>query len=456
MHQPTPLLSAKSVPLSGTARIPGDKSISHRALMFGAVAHGETIISGLLEGEDVLCTAEAMNAFGAKVYNESKGLWRVTGTGGKHLSEPESLVDMGNSGTGVRLTLGLIAGYKLAATFTGDASLSKRPMKRVTTPLELMGARFIHREGGRLPLSLQGTDDLQAIEYTLPVASAQVKSAILLAALRANGVTKVIEPNPTRDHTERMLRYFGAQLDIEHVPGTGNIITIEGGQRLRGCSVDVPSDPSSAAFPAVAALLVPGSDIKLPRICVNERRTGLYETLREMGANIVFDNPREESGEMIANLIVKGDQTLRGVNVPPERVPSMIDEFPILAIAAACADGITTMTGLGELRVKESDRLAMMAKGLRACGVELEEGENSLTIKGNGKPPKGGAHIETALDHRIAMSFLVLGGASEEPIEIDDGAPIKTSFPEFTSLMNELGAQIGEGDTDLTLHAALH
>jgi 3-phosphoshikimate 1-carboxyvinyltransferase len=443
-----PLISRKTTSFSGAVRVPGDKSISHRALMLGGLAKEETIISGLLTGEDVLHTGEAMRAFGAKIEAGDDGLWRTFGTGTGKLREPSKVLDMGNSGTSTRLLAGLVAGHPVAATFTGDASLIKRPMKRVMTPLSLMGAQFLAREGGRLPMTVRGADNPKTIEYRLPVASAQVKSAILLAALNTPGKTIVIEDTPTRDHTENMLRHFGASVTVDDLPGGGQSITIDGPQELLGCAVDVPGDPSSAAFPVVAALLVEGAELSLKRVGINTRRTGLYETLKEMGARIEFAHRRLEAGEPVADIKVHGAGPLQGVDVPPGRVASMIDEFPILAMAAACANGVTRMTGLAELRVKESDRLKMVADGLAACGVKLEMGEESLTIHGTGKPPRGGALIETALDHRIAMSFLALGLVTAEPITIDDGSPILTSFPGFTDLMNGLGARIEEVQPD--------
>ncbi len=447
-------VSRKCGPLSGHARIPGDKSISHRSIMLGALAIGETIISGLLEGEDVLHTAAAMRAMGAKIEHSDDGLWRVHGVGVGGLREPDHVLEMGNSGTSTRLLMGLIGGHNISATFTGDASLVKRPMRRIVTPLEMMGATFLCRSGDRLPLTVKGAQDALPIEYKLPVASAQVKSAIMLAGLNAPGRTTVIEGHPTRDHTENMLRHFGVDVNVEDLEGGAKSISLCGHQELQGCAVDVPSDPSSAAFAVVAALINEGSEITLNRIGINETRIGLYTTLQEMGADIEFQNKRIEGGEPVADLVVKGTGSLRGIDVPEDRVPSMIDEFPILAVAAACAEGTTKMTGLKELRVKESDRLLMMANGLKACGINLEMGEDSLTINSNGKSCMGGAHIETALDHRIAMSFLVLGTTSEEPIEIDDAAPIKTSFPNFIELMNDLGADIGgeafKANIDLT------
>jgi len=442
MKGPQPLTSRRSGPLSGTARVPGDKSMSHRALMLAGLAQEETIIAGLLEGEDVINTAAAMRALGARIGAGDDGLWRVHGTGEKHLKAPDHVLDMGNSGTSTRLLAGLVAAHPVTATFTGDASLVKRPMKRIMEPLTLMGARFECRDGGLLPMTVHGTGQAKNIEYRLPVASAQVKSAILLAALNTHGITTVIEATPTRDHTENMLRHFGVPVSVETLADGAQAIRIDGPHVLRGCSVDVPADPSSAAFPVVAAVLAEGSDIRLPGVGINDRRIGLYTTLREMGAEIVFENFRAQGGEKTADIIVRGIGALRGIAVPPGRVPGMIDEFPVLAVAAACAQGVTKMSGLAELRVKESDRLKMMADGLAACGVKLEMGEDSLTVYGSGQPPHGGVMIETALDHRIAMSFLVLGTVTDEPVSVDDASPVATSFPGFADLMNGLGADI--------------
>jgi 3-phosphoshikimate 1-carboxyvinyltransferase len=439
-----PIISRKCEVLSGYPLIPGDKSISHRSIMLGALAIGETIVSGLLEGEDVLCTAMAMRAMGAKVVHGDDGLWRIHGVGVGGLHEPDEVLDMGNSGTSTRLLMGLVGGCDITATFTGDGSLVKRPMKRVVTPLEMMGAQFMCRSGDRLPLTVKGAREALSIEYKLPVASAQVKSAIMLAGLNAAGRTTVIEGKPTRDCTENMLRHFGVKVTTEELDGGAFAVSLDGYQELHGCAVDVPRDPSSAAFITVAALIVEGSEITMSNVGVNPRRDGLFVTLKEMGADIRYENQRIEAGEPVASIKVTGNNVMKGIDVPESRVPSMIDEFPILAVAAACAQGTTRMTGLAELRVKESDRLLMMANGLKACGVNLEMGEDSLIIHGAGKPPKGGARVETALDHRIAMSFLVLGCASEEPIEIDDGSPIATSFPTFIELMNDLGADIGD------------
>jgi 3-phosphoshikimate 1-carboxyvinyltransferase len=440
------LVSKKCGPLEGNIKVPGDKSISHRALMLGAITVGETMIYGLLEGEDVLHTAEAMRALGAKIEKGGDGVWRIFGVGIGGLLQPSKTLEMGNSGTSTRLLMGLVGGHNISATFTGDASLTKRPMKRVMTPLEMMGVKFEAHDGGRLPLTLHGPKDALGIEYRLPVASAQVKSAIILAGLNANGTTTVIEDTPTRDHTENMLRHFGLDVKTEQLSDGALAVSVKGFQEMQPCAVDVPADPSSGAFPAVAALLNEGSDITISRVAVSDRRNGIYLTLQEMGADVKFMHQRVEAGEQVADIVIKSNGKLKGVTVPECRVPSMIDEFPVLAMAAACAEGTTKMTGLEELRVKESDRLLMIAEGLKACGVKLEMGEDSLTIHGNGKPPKGGAKIKTELDHRIAMSFLVLGTATDEPIAIDDAAPIKTSFPKFAKLMNEIGTEISKAD----------
>jgi len=436
-----PIAADPSEALAGRLRVPGDKSISHRALMLGALAVGETRIEGLLEGEDVLCTAAAVRALGAEVTREGAGRWRVVGRGVGGLAEPEQVLDFGNAGTGARLALGLIAGQPITAFLTGDASLRSRPMRRVTEPLAQMGVRFVTREGGRLPLAVSGPETLLPIEYRLPVPSAQVKSAVLLAGLAAPGETVVIETEPTRDHSERMLRHFGAQLAVSDGE-QGRRIVLRGQPELTAAPVRVPGDPSSAAFPAVAALLLPGSELLLEGVCVNPLRDGLFRTLAEMGAEIARENERTEAGEPVADLRLRGSR-LRGVIVPPERAPSMIDEYPVLAMAAACAEGSTVMQGIGELRVKESDRLAAVARGLTACGVTVEEGPDSLTVRGLGGRPPGGATIAAALDHRIAMAFLVLGLASEQRVTIDDGAPIATSFPGFAELMRGVGAKIG-------------
>jgi 3-phosphoshikimate 1-carboxyvinyltransferase len=432
----------KSGPLIGQAQIPGDKSISHRALIFGAMAIGETKISGLLEGQDVLDTALAMRAFGADVIQHGPGSWSVHGVGVGGFKEPETVIDCGNSGTGARLIMGAMATTAVTAVFTGDASLCKRPMGRVTDPLALFGARAYGRSGGRLPMTLVGASHPLPVRYALPVASAQVKSAVLLAGLNAPGQTVVIEPEATRDHSERMLLGFGAQLHVEQ-SAEGNVITLTGQPELRAQSVAVPRDPSSAAFPVCAALLVEGSDITVPGVSQNLTRNGLYLTLVEMGAQISFDNPRLEGGEPVADLRVRFSDQMRGVEVPPARAPSMIDEYPILSVVAAFATGKTFMRGIKELRVKESDRIDAMARGLEACGVVIEEDEDSLIVHGNGMGSvAGGAICKTHIDHRIAMSFLVMGLAANKPISVDDASPIVTSFPIFESLMGALGAKL--------------
>ena len=438
-----PTHAARSGPLKGEARAPGDKSISHRALMLGALAVGETKITGLLEGDDVHATAGAMRALGATVERDAPGQWRVSGLGIGGLTEPSQILDMGNSGTAARLLLGLLATHDLTAFMTGDASLVKRPMARVTDPLSLMGADFITR-GGKLPLCVRGAKQPIPIVYRTPVASAQVKSAVMLAGLAAPGQTTVIEAAATRDHTERMLRHFGAKVSVEPQNDGGVAIVVDGQPELTAAPVDVPGDPSSAAFPAVAALIAPGSEIRLSRVGLNPLRAGLYTTLQEMGADIAIENAGDVAGEPVADLVVRSSD-LRGVTVPPERAPSMIDEYPILAVAASFASGTTRLLGLSELRVKESDRLAMIAAGLAACGVKVEMGEYSLTIHGTGKPPAGRARIETAFDHRIAMSFLVMGLAAEGAVAIDDSTAIATSFPGFAAMMNRMGARIAEG-----------
>jgi 3-phosphoshikimate 1-carboxyvinyltransferase len=434
---PRPLAAkAPARPLSGEALVPGDKSISHRALMFGALAVGTTDITGLLEGEDVLRTAAAMRALGAEVADLGGGHWRVAGRGIGGLVEPADVLDMGNSGTAARLLCGLLAGHALFAVMTGDASLRKRPMKRVTEPLSATGARFATRAGGRLPLAVEGAADPLPLDYTLPVASAQVKSACLLAGLSARGITRVVEHEATRDHTENMLRHFGATVRVA-VQGHGRVIELDGQPELVAAPVVVPGDPSSAAFPAVAALLVPGSEVLLRGVGLNPLRAGLFATLAEMGADITRLNPRTEGGEPVADLLVKASG-LRAVDVPPERAPAMIDEYPILAVAAAAARGTTRMRGLKELRVKESDRLAATAALLAANGVAVTVEGDDMIVQGAGGPPAGGGDVVTHMDHRIAMSALVLGLASRAPVRVDDAAFIETSFPGFAALMNRL------------------
>jgi 3-phosphoshikimate 1-carboxyvinyltransferase len=425
-------------PLSGTARVPGDKSISHRALMFAALAVGETRIDGLLEGEDVLRTAAAMRALGADVQRDG-AVWRVAGRGVGGLAEPDDVLDMGNSGTAARLLTGMLAGHDLTAVMTGDASLRGRPMRRVTDPLALCGARFIARSGGRLPLTIQGARDAMPIRYRLPVASAQVKSAILLAGLNAPGHTVVEEPVATRDHSEAMLRHFGATVMVE-AEGDGRVITLHGQPELRARDVTVPGDPSSAAFPLVAALLVPGSAVTLTGVGLNPLRTGLFATLREMGAVLSVTAERVEGGEPVGDLLVRHG-ALRGVDVPPGRAPSMIDEYPVLAVAAAFATGLTRMRGLSELRVKESDRLSATATMLAAAGASVTVEGDDLLVHGTGRLA-GGCTVATHMDHRLAMSALVMGQASEAAVAVDDAAFIETSFPGFATLMRGLGASI--------------
>jgi 3-phosphoshikimate 1-carboxyvinyltransferase len=440
-HGPAqPMIAERSGPLLGHAEIPGDKSISHRALILGALAIGETRIEGLLEGQDVLDTAKAMQAFGATVTRHGPGSWSVQGVGVGGFAEPDRVIDCGNSGTGVRLIMGAMATTAITATFTGDASLVKRPMGRVTGPLAEFGAQAVGRKGGRLPMTLVGAADPVPVRYTLPVPSAQVKSAVLLAGLNAPGQTVVIEPEATRDHTERMLRGFGAEVTVEDTP-QGRVITLTGQPELRPQSVHVPRDPSSAAFPAVAALMVPGSEVTIPGVSRNPTRDGLYVTLLEMGADLTFENPRDEGGEPVADLRLRHTGRLKGIETPAHRAASMIDEFPILAALAATAEGVTVMRGVKELRVKESDRIDAMARGLRACGVQVEETDDTMTVHGMAQVP-GGATVATHLDHRIAMSFLVLGLVSQAPVTVDDGSPIATSFPAFGGLMQALGAPI--------------
>jgi 3-phosphoshikimate 1-carboxyvinyltransferase len=435
-----PLSARASPPLKGRVRVPGDKSISHRALIFAALAVGETHISGLLESEDVLRTASALHALGASVERIGEGRWRVHGVGIAGFAAPKMPLDLGNSGTACRLLLGAVAGAPITAIFDGDASLRSRPMRRVLDPLERMGARLVSAaDGGRLPLTLRGALDPIPIVYEPPVASAQLKSAVLLTGLAAPGETTVIEPEATRDHTERMLRHFGAEVRIEPIGERGRRITLKGQPELTPQPVAIPADPSSGAFPLVAALIVPGSELVLEAVMMNPLRTGLLATLSEMGADIEVLDRRSEGGEEVADLRVRAG-ALRGVDVPPRRAPSMIDEYPVLAIAAAFAEGTTRMRGLAELRVKESDRLAATAAGLLANGVEVLIEADDLVVHGKGSAPGGGA-ITTHMDHRIAMAFLVMGLASKKPVAVDDTAFIATSFPDFLGLMRRLGAE---------------
>jgi 3-phosphoshikimate 1-carboxyvinyltransferase len=425
--------------LRGTVRAPGDKSISHRSMILGALATGTTTVEGLLEGDDVLATARAMQAFGARIEREGVGRWRIEGQGG--FSEPTDVIDCGNAGTGVRLIMGAAAGFALCATFTGDSSLRGRPMGRVLDPLARMGATWLGRDKGRLPLTLKG-GHLRGMSYRLPMASAQVKSAVLLAGLHAEGGVEVIEPEATRDHTERMLRGFGAEVIVEDKDGVRHIRLPEG-QKLSGTHVAVPGDPSSAAFPLVAGLIVPGSAVTVEGVMLNELRTGLFTTLQEMGADLVISNVRMASGEEVGDIAAR-HSALKGVVVPPERAPSMIDEYPILAIAAAFADGETVMRGVGEMRVKESDRISLTANGLKACGVEVVEEPEGFIVTGTGQPPRGGGMVTTHGDHRIAMSHLILGMAAQQGVAVDEPGMIATSFPGFADLMRGLGADLSE------------
>jgi 3-phosphoshikimate 1-carboxyvinyltransferase len=437
----TPLTARRSGPLQGRGRVPGDKSISHRALILGALTVGETTVSGLLEGEDVLRTADAMRALGARLERGGDGLWRIHGVGVGGFASPAQALDFGNSGTGCRLAIGAVAGCPVTATFDGDASLRKRPMRRVLEPLEKMGARATDAaEGGRLPLTLIGARDPIPITYESPVPSAQLKSAVLLAGLAAPGETTVIEAEATRDHTERMLKHFGAKIIVKPHGEHGRRVTLIGQPELEPAAVTVPADPSSAAFPLVAALIVPGSELILDAVMTNALRSGLLTTLREMGASIEAVETRADGGEEIADLRVRAGG-LKGVDVPAERAPSMIDEYPVLAVAASFAEGTTRMRGLAELRVKESDRLAATADMLRVNGVAVEIEGDDLIVLGKGRPA-GGGEVTTHMDHRIAMAALVMGLASENPVRIDDSAFIATSFPGFTELMRSLGADL--------------
>ncbi|ATE63002.1 3-phosphoshikimate 1-carboxyvinyltransferase [Rhizorhabdus dicambivorans] len=443
MHGPTPRPASFSAPgpLRGTIAVPGDKSISHRSLMLSALAVGESRVEGLLEGEDVLATAAAMRAMGATIERGADDVWRIHGVGVGGLLQPEVALDMGNSGTSTRLLMGLIASHAITATFIGDASLSKRPMNRVIEPLSLMGAEVTPSPGGRLPLMLRGLSPAVPIEYRLPVASAQVKSAVLLAGLNTPGITRVIEPIATRDHSERMLRGFGADLSVEQAGDGARIISIRGEAELRPQHIVVPGDPSSAAFPVVAALLVPGSEVTVTNVGLNPTRAALFDVLRMMGGDIEFTNRREVGGEPVADIVVR-HSLLKGIETPVETVASMVDEYPVLFVAAALAEGRTVARGLEELRVKESDRIAVMAEGLRAIGARVEELEDGLIIDGTGGDPlAGGATIAARLDHRIAMSFAVAGLVAKAPVVIDDMSPVATSFPGFTALMTGLGAE---------------
>lgn len=435
-----PLSALKAGPLTGRVRVPGDKSISHRALIFGALATGTTRISGLLEAEDVINTAKAVEALGATAQKQGE-VWHVRGRGVGGLRTPDGPLDFGNSGTGTRLMMGVVAGHPITVTMTGDASLSRRPMRRVLAPLVQMGLEILEPGKETLPLTLRGTSELMPIVYRLPVPSAQVKSAVLIAGLHASGKTTVIEREATRDHTERMLRHFGATVTTE-AKGDETHITVDGDAELAGKDIVVPGDPSSAAFLAAAALIVPGSDITIEGVLVNPTRTGLYLTLQEMGGDVTFENMREEGGEPVADIRVRASR-LKGVHVPPERAPSMIDEYPVLAAISAFAEGTTRMDGLAELKVKESDRLQATASGLVANGASVRVEGDTLTVEGGGGL-KGGGIVATHLDHRIAMAFLTAGLASNAPIVVDDATMIATSFPEFRPIMETLGAHYDE------------
>ncbi len=444
-EEPRELISFRSGPLRGTASVPGDKSVSHRALILGALSVGRTGIKGLLESQDVLNTERAMRAFGARIDRDEDGHRVVHGVGTGGFAEPSDVIDCGNSGTGVRLIMGAAATQPISVTYTGDPSLRSRPMERVTEPLTLFGARAYGRSGGRLPLTLIGAPNPVPVEFESPVPSAQVKSAVLLAGLNTPGISRVFEPVPTRDHTERLLRSFGAEVATEITNG-GQVISVTGHAELSGCEVVVPRDPSSTAFPVCAALMTEGSDVHITGVSRNPTRNGLYATLVEMGACLEFSNERETGGEPVADLRVQFSE-LKGVDVPAERAPSMIDEYPVLAAVAACADGRTTLRGIGELRVKECDRIDATARGLEANGVTVDETGDSLVIHGRGAAGvPGGGIVGTRLDHRIAMAFLCLGLASRDGIAIDDGRVIDTSFPGFVPLMRGLGARLEISD----------
>lgn len=444
MFQPQlqPVASRPTQKLSGTIRVPGDKSISHRSLIFGLLSIGETHIEGLLEGEDILRTAQACRALGATVTRLGEGSWIVRGTGIGGLTEPENILDFGNAGTGSRLMMGVAGSHPIISTFDGDDSLRKRPMRRILDPLAQMGMQILKEtEGGRVPLTLKGPSETIPISYTLPVPSAQIKSAILLAGLNSPGITTVIEKQPSRDHTERMLGLFGAHITSKTMENGEIHIQLQGQPELKACHILVPADPSSAAFPLVAALIIPGSKIVLKDVMMNPSRTGLIQTLKEMGASLDCRNKRQEGGETIADIHVEYSP-LTGVTVPEERAPSMIDEYPVLAVAASFAKGTSVMRGLHELRVKESDRLAAVASGLKKAGVPHHIDGDNLIVEGmNGTVPGGENPVKTHLDHRIAMSFLVMGLAAQNGISIDDGAMIATSFPTFIPLMQQLGAE---------------
>jgi 3-phosphoshikimate 1-carboxyvinyltransferase len=444
--KPIPMSSKRVTNLRGQAKVPGDKSISHRSLILGALSVGQTKIHGLLEGQDVIDTAKAMSSFGALVEKHENGYWTVDGFGVGGFAEPEKVIDCGNSGTGVRLIMGAMSTTNITATFTGDASLNRRPMARITEPLNLFGAKTYGRRHGKLPITVVGAASAVPITYQTPVASAQIKSSILFAGLNTAGETIVIEKEKTRDHTERMLQGFGAEVETE-TTSTGHMVRIKGYPELLPQEIKVPRDPSSAAFPVCAALITEGSDVLVPNIGLNPTRSGLFETLREMNANITFENESFQGGEPVADIRAKFSPNMIGIDVPPERAASMIDEYPILSVVASFAKGKTLMREVNELRVKESDRIDAMAKGLRSNGLSIEEGEDWWSVEGREiDGVKGGGLCETFLDHRIAMSFLILGMASKNSVKIDDSSPITTSFPIFESLMAELGANFQKSE----------
>ena len=440
LEKPIPMSSKRVTNLRGHADVPGDKSISHRSLILGALSIGKTKIHGLLEGQDVIDTAKAMSSFGALVEKHKNGEWTVDGFGVGGFAEPQKVIDCGNSGTGVRLIMGAMSTSDITATFTGDASLNKRPMARITEPLNFFGARTFSRRNGKLPITVVGSTAPIPITYKTPVASAQIKSAILFAGLNSPGTTTVIEKEKTRDHTERMLQGFGAKIQSEQT-SEGNIIKLEGYPELKAQEISVPRDPSSAAFPVCAALITEGSDILVPNIGLNPTRSGLFDTLKEMNANITFENENFQGGEPMADIRAKFSPDMIGIDIPPERAASMIDEYPILSVVAAFAKGKTMMRDVQELRVKESDRIDAMAKGLKSNGLKIEEGEDWWSVEGREiDGVVGGGLCKTFLDHRIAMSFLVMGMASQRAITIDDSSPITTSFPSFENLMSQIGA----------------
>ncbi|HEY5046675.1 MAG TPA: 3-phosphoshikimate 1-carboxyvinyltransferase [Rhizomicrobium sp.] len=439
-HTPRPLAAHRCGPLRGTARVPGDKSISHRALIFGALCVGETRIAGLLDAQDVLDTAKVIRLLGAQTFQDAQGAWHVYGVGTGGFAEPQDILDFGNSGTGARLVMGAVATTPIAAVFTGDASLRCRPMRRVLEPLVKFGAEYTARTGGLMPVSLRGATRPVAIEYEVAVASAQVKSALLLAALNAPGRSRIVQRELTRDHTERLLRAFGVEIEIETLAGGGEAISLMGEAELRPTDIEIPRDPSSAAFPLAAALIVPDSEISLPGVLLNVRRTGLIETLREMGADISIAGTRDSGGEEVGDIVVR-TSALKGIEVSAARAPSMIDEYPVLAVLAAFAEGTTILRGLEELRVKESDRLSAITAGLRAIGVQVEELTDGLVIEGRGLDGvAGGGRIATRMDHRIAMAFLVAGLGARHAVTVDDVSMVATSFPKFRPLMRALGA----------------